>query len=73
MAEVEDWPDEASSEPDLAGRYEARVAQLRRVLALAVELGWRALRWWSWPTTRAWAATRSRSSPRSGRSTASGC
>ena len=28
-----------ASEPDLAGRYEARVAQLRRVLALAVELG----------------------------------
>ena len=39
VAEVEDWPDEAASEPDLAGRYEARVAQLRRVLALAVELG----------------------------------
>jgi len=39
VAEVEDWPDEVASEPDLAGRYEARVAQLRRVLALAVELG----------------------------------
>jgi Lon protease-like protein len=40
VAEVEAWPDVASSDPEAAvAAYEARVAQLRRVLALAVELG----------------------------------
>ena len=40
VAEVEDWPDEPSADPEAAvGSYEVRVAQLRRVLALAVELG----------------------------------
>jgi Lon protease-like protein len=40
VAEVEDWPDVPSSDPAAAvAAYEARVAQLRRVLAMAVELG----------------------------------
>ncbi|HWJ97922.1 MAG TPA: LON peptidase substrate-binding domain-containing protein [Acidimicrobiales bacterium] len=40
IAEVEDWPDVPSADPEAAvASYEARVAQLRRVLALAVELG----------------------------------
>lgn len=40
VAEVEDWPDEPSADPEAAvASYEVRVAQLRRVLALAVELG----------------------------------
>ena len=40
LAEVEDWPDVPSADPVAAvASYEARVAQLRRVLAIAVELG----------------------------------
>ncbi|HWJ61250.1 MAG TPA: LON peptidase substrate-binding domain-containing protein [Acidimicrobiales bacterium] len=40
IAEVEDWPDVPSADPEAAvASYEARVAQLRRVLAMAVELG----------------------------------
>ena len=40
VAEVEDWPDEPSADPEAAvASYEVRVAQLRRLLALAVELG----------------------------------
>jgi hypothetical protein len=39
-AEVEDWPDVPSTQPEEAvAAYEERVAQLRRVLAMAVELG----------------------------------
>ena len=39
-AEVEDWPDVPATDPEAAvAAYEARVAQLRRILALAVELG----------------------------------
>ena len=39
-AEVEDWPDVPATDPEGAvAAYEARVAQLRRILALAVELG----------------------------------
>ena len=39
-AEVEDWPDVPANDPEAAvAAYEARVAQLRRILALAVELG----------------------------------
>ena len=39
-AEVEDWPDVPANDPEAAvAAYEARVAQLRRTLALAVELG----------------------------------
>lgn len=40
VAEVEEWPDVPSADPATAvAAYEERVAQLRRVLALAVELG----------------------------------
>jgi hypothetical protein len=39
-AEVEDWPDVPSTQPEEAvAAYEERAAQLRRVLAMAVELG----------------------------------
>ncbi len=38
-AEVEDWPDEPALAPGLADRYSAVVSLLRRVLALAAELG----------------------------------
>ena len=39
-AEVEDWPEVPSSQPEEAvASYQERVAQLRRVLAMAVELG----------------------------------
>lgn len=39
-AEVEDWPDVRSADPEgSVTAYEARVGQLRRILALAVELG----------------------------------
>ena len=41
-AELEDWPDEVGPDLDVAdlhARYRDRVADLRRVLALAVELG----------------------------------
>jgi hypothetical protein len=37
---VEEWPDVRSADPEAAvASYQGRVAQLRRVLALAVELG----------------------------------
>lgn len=40
QAEVEEWPDVRSADPEgSVESYVARVAQLRRVLALAVELG----------------------------------
>jgi len=40
VAEVEAWPDVPSADPPAAVEaYEGRVAQLRRVLAMAVELG----------------------------------
>jgi hypothetical protein len=40
QAEVEEWPDVRSADPEAAVvSYQGRVAQLRRVLALAVELG----------------------------------
>lgn len=39
QAVVEDWPDVPSADPDLAEEYAVRVAQLRTVLAVAVELG----------------------------------
>lgn len=40
VAEVEEWPDVPSADPEGAvDAYTARAAQLRRVLALAVELG----------------------------------
>jgi Lon protease-like protein len=38
VAVVEDWPDEPATE-DLGPAFEAQVAAMRRVLALAVELG----------------------------------
>lgn len=39
-AEVEEWPEVPATDPEAAvAAYEARVAQLRRILALAVELG----------------------------------
>jgi hypothetical protein len=39
-AQIEDWPDVPSSDPEAAvDAYAERVAQLRRVLAMAVELG----------------------------------
>jgi Lon protease-like protein len=40
VADVEEWPDVRSSDPGAAvASYQARVAQLRRILAMAVELG----------------------------------
>lgn len=39
VAEVDDWPDEDDADGSLADAYADRVATLRRVLAMAVELG----------------------------------